>query len=214
MAMENYFGKYERFETASKKDAASLLGADNLVGDIYSIDIEIIDGRQRAWLVSRFNARIGYFDDKFSRKLSLLQAQGLICKAILSFVAFTENADEGEYWGDMAVICYNPAYETEFESFMKGVSAKLADGVRPKIDFGSDGADKVIESAGSWMPKQTVSYPDKGQNKGTAIIKRRRSVTDKLVEQGRAGNKGCYVISWVVLLALVALVVYVIMKMV
>lgn len=211
--MDNYFGRYERFETASKKDAAALLGADNLVGDVYDIDIEMVDGAQRAWLVSRFDARIGYFDTKISRKLSVLKAQGLTCKAILSFVAFTENSEEGKYWGDVAVICYNPAYAEDFAPFMKAVSKKLGEGVRPKVDLGADGADKIIESHGEWMPKQTVSYPDKGQNKGTAIIKRRRSVTDKLVEQGRAGNKGCYIVSWVFLLALVALIVYVVMKL-
>lgn len=209
--MDSYFGKYERFETVSKKDAAALLSADNLVGDVYDIEVEIENGVQRAWLVSRFDKRIGYFDVNVSRKLSLLKAQGLTCKSILSYVAFTDHPDDGVYWGNVAVICYNPAYSDEFGNFMEQVSKKLSDGVRPKIDFGNDGADKVIESDGTWMPKQTVSYPDK--DKGTAIIKRRRSVTDKLVEQGRAGNKGCYVISWVFLLALVALVVWVVLKL-
>ena len=212
--MENYFGKYARFETASKKDAAALLGADNLVGDIYDIDIEIDNGTHRAWLISRFNARIGYLDEKTSRKLSLLKAQGLTCKAILSFVAFTESSEEGKYWGEVALICYNSAHADAFAIFLQAVSKKLGEGVRPKIDFGADGADKIVDTHGEWMPKQTVSYPDRGQNKGTAIIKRRRSMTDRLVEQGRAGNKGCYIVSWIFLLALVALIVYVVMKLV
>lgn len=37
---------------------------------------------------------------------------------------------------------------------------------------------------------------------------RRRSVTDKLIDQGRAGNKGCYLASWAFLLAVVALIVF------
>ena len=36
--MNQYFGTYHRFETASKKEAGRLLGADNLVGDLYHID--------------------------------------------------------------------------------------------------------------------------------------------------------------------------------
>ena len=36
--MDQYFGTYHRFETSSKKDAALLLGADNLVGDMYDIE--------------------------------------------------------------------------------------------------------------------------------------------------------------------------------
>lgn len=210
--MEKYFGKYERFETVSKKDAGVLLSADNLIGDVYDIEVEIVDGVQQAWLVSRFDTRIGYFKADFSRRISILQAQGLTCKAVLSYVAFTDHPDEGVYWGNVAVICYNPAYAEAFENFIKQLSAKLADSVRPKIDLNAERVDKIIETDGQWFPKQTTSFPTK--EKGTAIVKRRRSMTDKLVEQGRAGNKGCYVLSWVFLLALVALVVFIVMKLV
>lgn len=204
--MQRYFGKYVDFRTAAKADAGPLLGASNAVGDIYDIDIDIEDGTHKAWLVSRFEERVGYFDAEFSRKLSLLSADGLQLRAILSFVAFTDHPDEGHYWGQAAVICYSAAYEAEFDHFIANVATKIGQDVRPRIDLGEDAVNHIIESNGEWMPKQTVSLPDVG--KGMAIIKRRRSVTDKLIEQGRAGNKGCYVLSWVFLLALVALIVF------
>lgn len=204
--MPRYFGKYVDFQTDSKADAAPLLGANNAVGDIYDIDIDINEGAHKAWLVSQFGDRVGYFDADFSRKLSLLAADGLQLRGILSFVAFTDHPDEGHYWGQAAVICYSAAYEAEFDHFIANVAAKIGQDVRPRIDLGEDAVNHIIESNGEWMPKQTVSLPDVG--KGMAIIKRRRSVTDKLIEQGRAGNKGCYVLSWVFLLALVALIVF------
>lgn len=205
--MPRYFGEYADFETVSKKDAAILLGPDNMVGDVYDIDIELNDGIHKAWLVSRFDQRIGFLDARTSRKLSLLKADGLICKAILSFVAFTSVPDEGHYWGQAALICYSQAYEQEFARFISGVSKKIAEDVRPKLDFDNAGTDKIIESGGDWLPTQTIMLPD--TSKQMSIIKRRRKVTDRLIEQGRAGNKGCYIVSWVFLLAVVALLVFV-----
>lgn len=204
--MPKYFGEYVNFETVSKKEAGLLIGADNMVGDIYNINVELEDGVHKAWLDNRFDQRLGFLDAKTSRQISLLLADGMVCKAILSFVAFSSNSEEGRYWGQVALICYNPAYESAFSTFIKGVSEKIANDVRPKIDFDSEVVEKIIESEGTWMPKQTMPLPE--ANKHMSIIKRRRGVTDRLIEQGRAGNKGCYVISWIFLLAVVALIVF------
>lgn len=36
-------------------------------------------------------------------------------------------------------------------------------------------------------------------------MKGRRKMSEKLIEQGRKGNKGCYIVSWIFILAVVAL---------
>lgn len=205
-AMENYFGEYERFEVPVKKDAGLLLGADNMVGDIYDIECELADGVHTAYMVNRFGQKPGCFNPETSRELSIMQAKGLVCKAVLSFVAFTDHPDEGHYWGEVALICYNPAYEAAFLKFITSVANRMADGVRTKVDLGEDGVEKIIASDGEWIPKQTVPMPDK--SKGMAIMKSHRKLSDKLIEQGRRGNKGCYVVSWVFLLIIVALLVF------
>ena len=65
--MERYFGTYQTFRTASRQEAAALLGSDNLVGDEYTIDCVLEEGEHKAWMVNRFGARVGYFDPGFSR---------------------------------------------------------------------------------------------------------------------------------------------------
>ena len=204
--MQSYYGRYADFRTVSKADAGVLLGADTAVGDVCDIEITLEDGIYKAWLINRFGQRIGYFDVDFSRRLSLLSADGLAQKAILSFIAFTDHPDEGHYWGQAAVICFNPAYESDFDTFIGNVAERIGQDLRPRIDFDAEAVDKIVESNGEWMPKQNISLPD--MQKGMAIIKRRRSVTDKLIAQGRSGNKGCYIASWIVLLAVVALLVF------
>lgn len=204
--MAKYFGKYADFQTASKADAGVLLGADNAVGDVCDIVIELEDGAHKAWMQNQFGQRICYFDADFSRRLSLLAADGLVEKAVLSFVAFTDHPGEGRYWGQAAVICYSPAYAKEFDKFVANVAGKIGADIRPRVDFDAEAVEKIIDSGGEWMPSQNVVLPD--NQKGMAFIKRRRRMTDKLIDQGRAGNKGCYVASWAVILALVALLVF------
>lgn len=200
--MERYFGTYQTFQTSSKKEAADLIGADNLVGDRYRIECTIEEGEQRAWLVNKFDHRVGYFDPSFSRELSIMQAQGMNLVALLSFVAFTDHPEPGYYWGETAVIGFDPSLKDSIDPFIVQVAGSLKKAVRPVVDLQGSAVDRMTSSQGNWLPKDTVPFP--APEKGTAILKNHQSITDRLVEETRKGNKGCYVVSWVFLLALVA----------
>lgn len=200
--MNQYFGTYHRFETASKKDAGRLLGADNLVGDLYHIECTLEGSTHKAWLVSRFDQRIGYFDPEFSRDLSILAARELTLTAVLSFIAYTEAPDPGHYWGEVAVLAYDPSLADDFEPFVQNISLRMQDGIRMAVTLDAGGVERVLESRGTWIPEQTVPLPER--EKGTVIMKSRRSLSEKAIEQGRKGNKGCYIVSWAFLLAVIA----------
>lgn len=206
MHADHYFGTYARFDTASKKDAAILLGSDCIVGDYLAIEMKTEEGVTTAWLKNRFGSYIGYLDQGASRTVSVMLARGWETKAILSFVAFTDQPDPGHYWGEVALLCCDPAFADPFEEFLRGTAGRIAQGIRPAIDFGNQGFDEVVSSGGAWQPKQTVPFPSK--SKGTAIMKKSRGMMDSVVEMGRSGNKGCYVVSWAFLLGIVALVVF------
>lgn len=206
MQAERYFGTYTRFETKSKKDAAALLGADNLVGDQFEIVFENEDGTTVAWMKNRFGALIGFFDASTSRQLQVLAARGWTLKALLSFVAFTDSPDPGHYWGEAVVIGYDPQWDQAFSQFVTTLGKRMADGIRPDVALGEQGIEQVIESNGSWSPKKTYPLPEK--KAGTVILKSRRKFSEGLIEQGRKGNKGCYVVSWAFLLALVVAVLF------
>ena len=206
MADIPYFGTYARFDTASKKDAAVLLGADNLVGDVFDIEFVTEDGVRTAWMKNRFGAMVGFFEPGTSRDLSLCEARGFRMQALLSFIAYSESPAPGEYWGEAAIICYDPKDAEAFECFTGNIAARMMDGIRPEVDLGEQGYAKVVESKGTWKPTKTVSLPSK--QAGVAILKTRRSVSEKMIEQGRKGNKGCYILSWVFLLALIAGIIF------
>lgn len=197
----HYFGTYYRFDTPSKKEAAALLGADNLVGDAFSIEFVMDSGANVAWLKNKFGQDIGFFDAEFSRKLSIAAARGWTIKAFLSFVAYTDRPAPGFYWGEMAVMCFDPSHEEAFSSFGERIANLLAEGVRPDINLGEQGVSNVMKDDGSWVPSKRVALPEK--EVGTAIMKKQRKASEKLIEQGRKGNKGCYLVSWAFLAALV-----------
>ena len=201
-----YFGAYETFETASKDAGGALMSPDNMVGDVYTIDLELNEDGHRAWLVNRFRKRIGFFSPVFSRKLSVMGAEGLVLRGVLSYVAFSNDQDAGHYWGEAAVIAYSPAHAEAFETFIAQVGARMADGVRTKIDFDREGVKRIIESDGAWIPKQTVPMPAK--SKGSVIMKSRQTMMDKLVDAGRARKTGCYIGSVVFMIVVVALIVW------
>lgn len=204
--MERYFGTYQTFQTIDKRAAADLIGADNLVGDLYQIECTIEEGVQKAWLVNKFGKRAGYFDPQFSRQMSILKAQNMTLVGLLSFVAYTDHPDPGHYWGKAAVIAYDPKYADDFQPFVQGVAKLMRKGARPVLNLQEKAVDQVIQSHGEWLPKDRVPLP--APEKGTALVKTRQSPTDRLVEESRKGNKGCYLLSWLFLLALVALVIF------
>lgn len=203
---QRYFGCYETFDTTGKDQGGALLSADNLVGDEFDVQLEINDQGHKAWLVNRFGKRIGFFAPSFSRKLSIMAAEGMTLKAVLSFVAYSTEPEPGRYWGEAAVIAYAPAYTEEFERFIANIGARMADGVRTNIAFDNAAIDRIIDSDGTWVPSQTVPLPK--NRKDMRVMKDKRSFTDKLVEQGRSRNTGCLIGSWAFIIAVILLIVW------
>lgn len=201
----SYEGFYARFETPSKNVGSLLMGPDNLIGDDFQVKFKTEDGRVVAWLENKFDVEIGFLDVDGSRKLQLANARGQKIRALLSFVAYSDEPDPGLYWGEMAIFCYNPAYASEMDAFVDRVAAKMAEGIRPNIDLGSSAVAHIFDEDG-WLPNDTVPLPKK--ETGMAVLKDHRSMSEKMVEQGRAGNKGCYAVSWAFIIVVVLLIAY------
>lgn len=206
MDAHSYYGTYARFDTAEKKDGALLMNADCIVGDRYEVEIELQDDGRTAWLKNRFGARVGYFNNKISYELSLCAAKGWKTVGILSFVAFSEQPDPGIYWGEAAVISYDPRFENEAEPFIDRVRKLMSDGVRPQVDLGEIELSHLSAAPDTWMPAGRVDMPAK--ERGTVVLKSREKFSEKLIEQGRKKNIGCYIVSWAFLLAIVALFIF------
>lgn len=201
-----YFGTYARYETASKKDAAVLLGADSVVGDFFEIEFRVENGLSTAWMVNRFEVAVGCFDAETSHQLSLCAAKDWNLIAILSFVAFTEHPEPGYYWGEAAVIAYDPKESDIMTPFLNRLAKKVSEGIRVDLDLGQQAFKLLRAEPETWLPTGRVKLPE--QKPGTVYLKRRKKMSENIIEQGRRGNIGCYIGSWIFILAVVAAVIF------
>lgn len=202
---QNYQGFYARFDTPTKAVGSMLMGPNHLVGDDYEVFFKTEDGRVVAWVRNKFGAETGFFDADTSRKLQLANARKQTIRAVLSYVAYSDEPDPGLYWGQMALFCFNPRYAEEVNAFVDRVAAKIAEGVRPNIDLGSQAVAKVLEEE-DWVPAGTMPLPQK--EAGMAVLKDHRTMSEKMIEQGRARNKGCYFVSYLFIALVVIAIAY------
>ena len=206
----SYDGFYAQFETPSKKIGSMLMGPDNIVGADYEYEFRNENGRAVVWINNKFGAEVGFLDAEGSRKVQLAHAREMKIRMLLSFVAYSDMPDPGLYWGEMAIFCYNPAYAEEMDAFVDRVRAKMADGARPDINLRSSGVQKIFDEP-DWVPTESVPLPDKA--KGMAVLKDHQSMSEKMIEQGRGGNRGCYAVSIAFLVVVVLAAVFGIAKL-
>ena len=198
-------GFYARFDTADKAQGNMLMGPDHIVGDDYEVFFKTEEGRVVAWVRNKFGAETGYFDVDTSRRLQLANARDQVIRAVLSFVAYSDEPDPGLYWGQMALFCFAPRYADEMNAFVDRVAEKIAEGIRPSINLGSQAVAKILEQPG-WLPNDTMPLPQK--ENGMAVLKDHRTMSEKVIEQGRAGNKGCYAVSIAFIVIVVLAAIY------
>lgn len=200
-----YEGFYARFDTPNKKVGSLMMGADDLVGDCYTVNFKVEEGESIAWISNKFGAERGFLDSETSRRIQIAQGRGLTTKVLLSFLAFSDTPEPGIYWGEVAIICYDPVNADVMDDYVARIAALMAGGKRPDIQMNAKTAEIIYEQPG-WVPSKRVPLPDR-KKKGFAILKDHQSHSERAIEQGRKGNKGCYAISYLFIFVVVAALV-------
>ena len=114
-----YFGEYVRFSTSDKKVGAALAGPDNAVCDIGTIEFVLDDSkRQVAWLKNPYGQLVGFLNNHDSYNAAVMAAKGWELHYVLSFTAYSEEPEPGEYWGQVALIAFAPRYAEEINVFL------------------------------------------------------------------------------------------------
>ena len=202
-----YFGEYVRFSTADKKAGAALAGPDNAIGDVGTIEFVLDNSkRQVAWLKNPYGQLMGFLNNHDSYNAAVMAAKGWELHYVLSFTAYSEEPEPGEYWGQVALIAFAPRYATEFNAFLKKFAKKAADGLRPNPNLTTDMIGGVLANPESWEPTSKAKIPH-GSGR-SAILKDHRSMHDSMLDAARSKNIGCYFVSWAFILALIALAVW------
>ena len=135
-----------------------------------------------------------------------MEARGWTLSASLTFAAYTSQPTPGLYWGEMAVIAYDPKYEQVFSVYWEKVRDRLKEGVHPVIDLDKQQIELVLQNDGDWISKKTVPAPK--LKDGSVTVKSHLNMSERVVEQGRKGNVGCYIFTVIFWIAVIALVIF------
>ena len=208
--MDNYYGTYAIGKSTSKEEAGRLLGADNIIGDVYKVECDIIDGKHEARVINRFGDAPVVFNYRVSRELSLNKSKGFKTYAILTCVGFTQNEGDGNYWAEFAIISFPECHLEIFAVYVDEVSKAVKNNRRPEVELSAEDVQQIISSKGKFVPNKVHSKIEK--KKGQVILKSQVKLSDKLIEQGRQKNPGCYIFGWGFLLFLIVLIVFLIKK--
>lgn len=202
MLDSRYFGLYAKATCPDKKMVGILTGADTLVGDEFELFFKNEEGDPIAWVKNRFGHEIGCFDRNVSYRLSAIQADGWVIRVSLAYIAYTDTKEGGHYWSMMGIMASSPRYADEAGTFFNKVREQHMQGIRPDLDLNAPAIDQMIQAHGNWLPSKNVL--EKLQKSEGMVMKGSRSMSEKIIEQGRAGNKGCYVVSWAFIALLAA----------
>ncbi len=200
-----YQGFYCQFLTEDKKVGAQLMGADDLIGDLFEVRMVRDDADPVACIFNRFDKKTGYFDADITYKLQLCIARGMHISAILSGVCFSDTPDPGHYWGEVAILAYTDREKSAFDTFRSHVQTMLMDGTRVAVDLSEDSIASLIDSKGEWTPTDRVS-PLKLEH-GDVLLKSHRTFNEKMIELARQRKPGCMIIGWLFIIIVVTLIV-------
>lgn len=206
--MDNYFGTYAIGKATSKEEAGKLLGADNIIGDVYKVGTKLSDGKHVARVINRFgNSPVDFCED-ISREIALCEAKGFITYAILTCVGFTQIKNDGEYWSEFIIISFPEKDLDIFSVYVENLSNEVKNYKRPEVDLKAEEVEEIIKNKGNYV--SLTQQPKLDKIKGQVILKSRVKLSEKLIEQGRKKNPGCYIFGWLFLLAAVALIILII----
>ena len=207
---EDYLGKYVIAKPTSKEEAGKLLGSDNIIGDVYKVVNALEGTTHTSKVLNRFKDSPAFFDEDISRELSLNEAKGMITYAILTCVGFTQIGNDGDYWAEFIVISFPKKDIDIFSVYIDEVSKAIKNNKRPKVDLSQAEIKEVINNEGKYI--SSSKHPQIEKKKGQVVLKSRVKLTDKMVEEGRKRNPGCFIFGWLFLLLFVTFLVFVSMK--
>lgn len=201
-----FWGTYARYDTDDKEAATQLLTSNNVIGHPFTIESSYDQGKRTTWIVNPFGQVMGHIKNSIGEQIDVLDAKGWKTVALLASVAFTEEPAPGSYWGEVAIVSYDPEHEEEFSVFVSELSEMLGEGIRPSLNIGQGALREMLAAGGKWRPSGREPLPK--LKKGSAYVKTERSSEEQLVDVARRHPTGCSVASIALMILIAAAIVY------
>ena len=204
-----YFGSYTSINEVTREES-DLLGSNHcVIGMPLKIVYEAEGGLFR--VTTEEGESLGLINPKDKLRIRGAIEDGWGAACWLSLVWY-DNSDK-LFHGEVVYQYYNvkPSQVTEranLDAYTRKTSERIAQGKRPDIALNGEGWDKVVET-GDWEGSGQQSMPiDTKRDSGTVVLKRKRSLADKLVMDIIAGKPA---VRWGVTIGFTAIVLLIIL---
>ena len=166
---------------------------------------------ERRAIVLRENTLLAVLPTDVSNRIDILLRQNWKLTCVLSLVTFSNN--QGGFFGQAAVMMYNPRgqFSEALSKFIDRMAKRIGNGDHPRLMLSQEEFAKIIESTGEW--NLTGFEPISHTQKGRAKYKSRKSSTERIFDYSLRHKTGCGIASTIFLLALIALVAFIIWKL-
>lgn len=221
MTKGTYFGAYAQADIVSQEDSKHLSSNESVIGSEVMLNLDPADattadatptedtpdasspdsGYALVSISSKRGYSLGSFDEDTSKQLLQAHKSGMVCRAFLSAVIYSDS--RGAFWGEYAIFCYPAEQKEIWERFCNKAMELISKGDHPNIKLTDKEIARVVSSNGEWADMREMQFAN--LEKGALYFKKKRSVSDSLVESAVSGNKGCRASAYIfyVVLALI-----------
>ncbi|HBT96028.1 MAG TPA: hypothetical protein DEB24_08175 [Coriobacteriia bacterium] len=192
-----YGADYLTFKPLGKEGEQFLGSSDGVVGT--TLEPRIVNGQPGFYA---YDGRcIALFEDE-----ALVEAleKGWKARCLLAYSVF--KAEDKAITGTAVCFYYDPALGMDISAALEAFIGHLVDRICHrsylKLKLSQDQFAKVIESRGEWFLIKEESWPK--LPKGMVYYRRKRTLSDRMIDAANRGNKGCLVASWTGFFAIIA----------
>ncbi|MCF0104591.1 MAG: hypothetical protein HUJ51_04330 [Eggerthellaceae bacterium] len=188
---DSYFAAYMRFIAEDEKEAAYLMGADNCVGDLLHFERSAaLDGISTV-VINRFGKKIGTLESSDSQTGRFYEEKGWTLIGVIDFIAVKAKKRAGHL---VQIVAFSspPKHAKDLNVFVKIFANALAEGKRLDPLLSAEEQKKMLSAGGVYLPERKRPLE---KSKDFEYLKTELSLKEKIVEQARQKNPGCYAAS-------------------
>ncbi|MCL1880515.1 MAG: hypothetical protein FWF71_07965 [Actinomycetia bacterium] len=218
----NYLAFYQRFQPSAEDGYRFLAGLEGIISaelptrptgaaaDQESTALpSAASGRE---LLGRVGQVVGIVVGPEAESLNILASQGWVLHCMLSLVNF--ESETKHFSGEVAWFAYNGQLHEEhkqsLERFIANIAKRIGGGDHPRIALNQEDFAHVLSSGGAWH--LTKAEPPVGLPPNSINYRKRRGLSERLVELAYAQKAGCSIAAWVGTAIIVALIVWLIIS--
>ncbi|MCF0231897.1 MAG: hypothetical protein HUJ63_06460, partial [Enterococcus sp.] len=205
---KNFFASYVRFFAGEAKNAAYLMGPDNAVGDMLHFETVSTPNALVTEILNRFDKKIGILEPQDSHDIRILEEKDWQIFGLLDYVAVHTEV-KTNYCAGVLLLAAPNKYSESLENFTMLLSSELSEGKRLDALLSPSEQKEMFANNGEFLPTRRRAL-EKEEN--FKYLKTEASLKEKIYEQGRQKNPGCYIVSISFLVLIAAGLIFLLLK--